>query len=339
MSSNATSARQAGDPSRLSRWRVWQRLAVGSGTVVYEAADGRGVTAALKTVAPGGNAKDVARRLHREAELLRRAGVSGVVRLREDGSEAPVPYLALELVSGPTLRDLVGRRGPLNAAQTAVLGALLADTVGRVHRRGVVHGDLKPANILCPDEGPLLIDFDAASRFAVGALPQPNARAAAPSAVPAGPVRPDGVVRPGAPRPVAPVAPPRSVAGAPVAGAPVDPDATAPMPRPGVGAVLRASPRWLAPEQALDGAVDGAADVFALGALVVFLCTGRSPFGEGTVSDVVARIVAGDAELDAVPTALLPMVQACLRPRPADRPTAFGLARLLLPQRRWPAAA
>lgn len=308
----ATTARSAGDPVRLGRWRVWQRLAAGSGTVVYEAADGRGAAAAVKTVAPGGNAKDIARRLHREAAMLRRAGVSGVVRLREDGSDAAVPYLAFELVRGPSLRELIARRGPLSPAQTAVLGALLADTVGRVHRRGVVHGDLKPANVLCPDDGPLLIDFDAATSFDVAAAAAPPPRLAG-----------GGTAR----------------AARQAPAVPADADATVEMPPGGAAGVLRASPRWLAPEQVSGARVDGAADVFALGALLTFLCTGRSPFGDGPADAVLARVLAGEVDLDGVPAGLLALIGACLQARPADRPSAFELARELLPQRRWPAAA
>ncbi|MCC6435122.1 MAG: serine/threonine protein kinase [Acidimicrobiales bacterium] len=317
----ATSDPSTAAPARLGRWLVWQRLASGSGTAVYEAADGRGVTAALKTVAPGGPAKEVARRLHHEAEMLRRAGVTGVVRLREDGSDAAVPYLAFELVTGPTLQQLVARRGALSASQVAVLGALLADTVGRVHRRGVVHGDLKPSNILCPDHGPLLIDFDAATRFDALDAARPTHRLVA-----AGDRAPIG-------------APTIPVGRAPGTEDPSD-DATVEMvgPEP-TGGAWRASPRWLAPEQTYGSAAHPAADVFALGALLVFLATGRNPFGDGDAAAIVRRVLAGQADLSGVDAALLPLVRSCLQVRPADRPTAFSLARELLPQRRWPAAA
>ncbi|TAM84488.1 MAG: serine/threonine protein kinase [Jatrophihabitans sp.] len=57
------------------------------------------------------------------------------------------PFLVMELVTGPTLADLL-REGPLPSAAVADLGGQLADTLVYVHANGIVHRDVKPANIL-----------------------------------------------------------------------------------------------------------------------------------------------------------------------------------------------
>ncbi len=75
----------------------------------------------------------------------------------EDGSE--VPYLVMELVDGPTL-DECCLGGTLAVQEVTDIGAELADALAHVHSRGIVHRDVKPANILLDrDRRPKLTDF------------------------------------------------------------------------------------------------------------------------------------------------------------------------------------
>ncbi|MEU1224997.1 serine/threonine-protein kinase [Streptomyces sp. NPDC005828] len=80
------------------------------------------------------------------------------------------------------------------------------------------------------------------------------------------------------------------------------------------------TPGYLAPEQALGEEVTGAADVFALGAVLVAAAGGR-PFGEGTPMGLMYRSVHEAPDLRAVPEALRPLVARCLAKDPAERPT------------------
>jgi serine/threonine protein kinase len=61
------------------------------------------------------------------------------------------PFIVFELVDGPTLRRRI-QDAPIVDHEVAALGARLADTLDHVHRHGVVHRDVKPANILIPAE-------------------------------------------------------------------------------------------------------------------------------------------------------------------------------------------
>ncbi|TDC41920.1 serine/threonine protein kinase [Actinomadura sp. KC345] len=90
------------------------------------------------------------------------------------------------------------------------------------------------------------------------------------------------------------------------------------------GAVI-GSPGYIAPEQAFEGQVGTAGDVFAWGTLVAYAATGRNPFGTGTLPVLAARAQQARYDLSAVPQGLLPMVQAALHPIPARRPTAEDL--------------
>ncbi|WP_329281818.1 bifunctional serine/threonine-protein kinase/ABC transporter substrate-binding protein [Streptomyces sp. NBC_00691] len=85
------------------------------------------------------------------------------------------------------------------------------------------------------------------------------------------------------------------------------------------------TPGFLAPEQARAagaGEVGPASDVFSLGCVLAYTLTGERPFGTGGVAAVVYRTVHEEPDLDGVPSALLPLVGACLVKDPADRPTA-----------------
>ncbi|MCX5001143.1 serine/threonine protein kinase [Streptomyces sp. NBC_00638] len=80
------------------------------------------------------------------------------------------------------------------------------------------------------------------------------------------------------------------------------------------------TPGFLAPEQAEGHPVNGAADVFALGSVLV-AAAGGSAFGHGTSMALMYRSVHHEADLTAVPVALRPVVEACLAKQPTLRPT------------------
>jgi phosphate ABC transporter phosphate-binding protein len=81
------------------------------------------------------------------------------------------------------------------------------------------------------------------------------------------------------------------------------------------------TPAFMAPEQALGQPVGPAADVFALGVVLSFAATGRTPFGEGTSDAVLFRIVNSAPDLSDVDGDLRGLIEACLNKRPDLRPT------------------
>lgn len=100
--------------------------------------------------------------LRREGRLLRRLAHPHLVRAYEV-VEAPRLAIVMETLTGATLEHLV-RSAPLRGAELGVLGAQLASAVGYLHAEGILHLDLKPANIVAEAGRAKLIDLSHARR-------------------------------------------------------------------------------------------------------------------------------------------------------------------------------
>ncbi|MFO0555806.1 MAG: serine/threonine-protein kinase [Polyangiaceae bacterium] len=86
-------------------------------------------------------------RLRREVDALVHVRGSGVVDLLDAGEVAGKPYLVLELLEGRNLAGLLAARRRLTVAEAMKVGVEIATTLERCHQRGVIHGNLKPANL------------------------------------------------------------------------------------------------------------------------------------------------------------------------------------------------
>ncbi|MEU6518603.1 bifunctional serine/threonine-protein kinase/ABC transporter substrate-binding protein [Streptomyces sp. NPDC046978] len=159
------------DPSVIGGYRLAGRLGAGGMGVVYLARSPHGVWCALKSIRsehagdPGFRA-----RFRREAELAARLTGRWTVPVLAADAEARSPWLATAYVPGPSLAEAVAGYGPWPTAQLASLGAALAEALDAVHTCGLVHRDVKPANILLAADGPRLIDFGIARAVGVTAL-------------------------------------------------------------------------------------------------------------------------------------------------------------------------
>ncbi len=102
------------------------------------------------------------RRFRREAAVLKAIDHPAIVRLLEVGVDSDgVVFLVTEYVEGATLAQRLSK-GPLGVAEADALVGALCDGLKAVHDHGVLHGDLKPANVVWPERGgPRLVDFGA----------------------------------------------------------------------------------------------------------------------------------------------------------------------------------
>ena len=133
----------------LGRYRLTRRLGAGGFGVVYAAHDEQldREVAVKRIVCADATA---ARRAEREARAAARLAHPGIVALYEAARDDEAVYLVSELVEGRSLAELE-REGLLSDRDVLRAGVALCDALAHAHRRGVVHRDVKPANVLVPD--------------------------------------------------------------------------------------------------------------------------------------------------------------------------------------------
>lgn len=162
------------------RYQLLEVIASGGMATVWKAKDTRlGRLVALKRPHPAPPGDESVERLGREARAAAALNHPNLITVYDFGTDATGPYLVMELVDGPTLQDVVGR---LDADEVLDLGIRLAAALAVIHDAGIVHRDVKPANVIMSERGPLLTDFGIATDpDATAEITQPGTVVATPS--------------------------------------------------------------------------------------------------------------------------------------------------------------
>jgi serine/threonine-protein kinase len=250
------------------RYEIRAKLGAGGMGTIYRAYQGsvrREV--AIKLMAPAFAADAMAvTRFEREAQLASKLSQPNTVSVFDFGRTPDGQlYIAMELIAGKTLRELVRAGGAFTIARALHVGAQLCDALEAAHGLGIIHRDLKLENIIVLDDPPgrdliKVLDFGLAKQID-------------------------------------------------------DPNAT------GAGFVV-GTPRYIAPEVALEAKLSPAGDLYAVGVILAELVNGR-PLWDGADLGELFRLKLSPRDATAtLPAGIRGLVDALLDPSPARRPTA-----------------
>jgi hypothetical protein len=147
------------------RYRLIETIGSGGTAAVWRATDiETGADIALKVLRDGVE-PSMRERAEREAKVLEQLDHPNLVRVVDSGEDAGVPYLAMQLLEGETLSAIITARGAIPVEEAVALVADVADGLGHAHAAGVLHRDVKPANIVCHETVPTLVDFGIARQM------------------------------------------------------------------------------------------------------------------------------------------------------------------------------
>ena len=204
------------------------------------------------------------RRFRAEAQAAAALNHPNIVAVYDWGDDDGAPYIVTEYLGGGSLRAVLDQGVRLSQSQVLLVGLEATRALDYAHRRGFVHRDVKPANLLFGDDARLRVaDFGLARALAEAAWTEPQ------------------------------------------------------------GAVLGTA-RYASPEQAQGQPVDGKADVYSLGLVLIEAVTGAVPFSADTT---IATLMARVGKPVEVPDALGPAAEAARSCRLARRGGPTGRRR------------
>ena len=291
--------------TQLGPYRILGPIGAGGMGEVYRATDTRlDRTVAIKLITRyWAENPEMRQRFEREAQIVASLKHPNICVLHDIGSERDADFLVMEYLEGETLAARLARK-PLELEEALKIAIAVADALDKAHRRGVVHRDLKPANIMLTATGPKLLDFGLAKR------------------------RPD-LEGPDAGQPGNETA--SSGTGVPLSQARTRSDDLTTS-----GAVL-GTLQYMAPEQLEGLQADARTDIFAFGAVLHEMITGRKAFEGKSRILLISAIATSEPEpisktQTAAPLMLDHIVKTCLAKNPQDR---WQTASDLLAELKW----
>ncbi len=162
--------------TRFGAYKIESLIGVGGMGKVYKAAAGDGTSVALKIVKRDfARDETFRRRFRREARIAQTVRNPHVVPVRDTGEHEGLPYLTAQFIEGTTLDQKLEQEGRLDLATTVRICSQVADGLQALWKAGMVHRDVKPANILLDLRGNAYItDFGLAKDSAGTMLTRPG---------------------------------------------------------------------------------------------------------------------------------------------------------------------
>jgi serine/threonine protein kinase/Tol biopolymer transport system component len=276
--------------TKLGSYEIQSLLGAGGMGEVYRARDTRlDRTVAVKVLASHlSNSPELKQRMEREARAISSLNHPHICQLYDIGSHNGADFLVMEFLEGETLADRL-HRGALTMPEIYKIGIAVAEALALAHRQGIVHRDLKPGNIMLTPRCAKLMDFGLAKPL--GLTPGSASGSSA--------------------------APPSFTAAATMSGAsPLSPLTTA-------GTIV-GTIQYMSPEQIEGKEADARSDIFAFGAVLYEMATGKRPFEGKSQIALASSILEKDPDpLSTLKPQTSPVfehiVTTCLQKNPDER--------------------
>ena len=267
--------------SKLGPYEIQSPLGAGGMGEVYRARDARLDRAVAIKILPAhlSDNPEAKQRFGREARAISSLNHPNICTLHDVGHQEGVDYLVMEFLEGETLADRL-IKGPLSPAQVLKCGIEICEGLETAHKKGVVHRDLKPGNIMLTKSCAKLMDFGLAKATAPIAASSSSLTMALSTPAGSHPLTAQGTV---------------------------------------VGTF-----QYMSPEQVEGKEADPRTDIFALGAVLYEMATGKRAFEGKTTASVIAAVLSAEPQpISAIqpmsPPSLDRVVKTCIAKDPDER--------------------
>ncbi len=285
--------------TKLGPYEIHSPLGAGGMGEVYRARDTRlGRDVAVKVLPQHlSSDPDLKARFEREARASSALSDPHICHLYDIGSQDGADYLVMELLEGESLADRL-QKGPLPLRQALQYGIEIAEALDKAHKNGIVHRDLKPGNVMLTKSGAKLLDFGLAKPMLAVI----------------------GAVRSSVSGKLTPSTPTMSIAAL----------SSPPAELTQRGMVVGTF-QYMAPEVLQGQEADARSDIFALGAMLYEMVSGKRAFaGKSQLSVMTAILEKEPQPMVQAPPTLEHVVRTCLAKDPSERlQTALEVAREL----------
>jgi serine/threonine protein kinase/Tol biopolymer transport system component len=289
--------------TKLGPYEIQSPLGAGGMGEVYLAKDTRLERTVAVKILPGhlSDDPDAKQRFDREARAISSLNHPNICTMHDVGHQDGIDFLVMEFLDGETLSSRLVK-GPLPTTLVLKNGIDICEGLERAHKSGVIHRDLKPGNVMLTKTGAKLMDFGLAKSISTGAPPSSSLTMTITKA---------GNI-----------------------------SASADQPLTAQGTVVGTF-QYMSPEQAEGNEADARSDIFAMGALLYEMVTGKRAFTGKSQASIVAAILASEPAPISVtqpmtPPALAQVVKTCLAKDPEER---FQTVHDLKLQLKWIAEA
>jgi serine/threonine protein kinase len=270
--------------TKLGPYEIATPLGAGGMGEVYRARDTRLDRSVAIKILPAhlADKPEASERFEREARTISSLNHPNICQLHDVGQQDGLRYIVMELLEGETLAEHL-RKGPLPLEQALRYGTEIATGLQAAHRRGVMHRDLKPGNIMLTKLGAKLMDFG----LAKGIVSNPISE-----------------------------------------GLTATLSSSHPSPLTQQGTIIGTF-QYMSPEQVEGKAADARSDIFALGAVLYEMVSGRRAFEGKTAVSVAASILEKEPEpirtlQPLTPQTLERVIKKCIAKDPDDRWQSAG---------------